>query len=146
MEKCSIYCFTNILYSKTQRSKSIIEHSLFSIIVLFRCMDLWMKLVIYITNDLLNMLINKKYLISKCTFVFCLLFKVQFCYNNRVNGQYTLDNIASCLFGIETNSLQNENDTLINHLKSIFNLNPTSLFFLVVCKCISIKTSNFICP
>jgi hypothetical protein len=35
--------------------------------------------------------------------------------NVRLNGQYTLDNIASCLFGIGTNSLQNENATLINH-------------------------------
>jgi hypothetical protein len=98
-----------------------------------------MKLVIYITNDFLNMLINKKYLISKCTFVFCLLFKVQFCYKNRVNGQYTLDNIASCLFGIETNSLQNENVTLINHLKSIFKLNLSNLFFIVFCKYLSIR-------
>jgi len=90
-----------------------------------------MKLVIDITNDFLNMLINKKYLISKCTFVFCLLFKVQFCYNNRINGQYTLDNIASCLFGIETNSLENENVTLVNHLKKCFSLIIINLFLLV---------------
>jgi hypothetical protein len=73
-----------------------------------------------------------------------LLFKVEFYFNDSVNGQYTLDNIASCLFGIETNSLQNENVTLINHLKSFFKVNLASLFILVLRKCISIKISNLI--
>jgi hypothetical protein len=63
-------------------------------------------------------------------------------YNNRINGQYTLDNIASCLFGIETNSLQNENVTLINHLKKFFTPNLANIFILVACKCISMKISN----
>ncbi|CAF1351985.1 unnamed protein product [Rotaria sordida] len=48
-----------------------------------------------------------------------------------LNGQYTLDNIASCLFGIETNSLQNENITIINHLKTFFTLSAANLFLLV---------------
>ncbi|CAF1688908.1 unnamed protein product [Rotaria sp. Silwood1] len=48
-----------------------------------------------------------------------------------LNGQYTLDNIASCLFGIETNSLQNENVTLINHLKKFFNLSLSNIFLLI---------------
>lgn len=52
----------------------------------------------------------------------------------RINGQYTLDNIASCLFGIETNSLQSENVTLITHLKKFFTFSFTNLFLLVVCK------------
>ncbi|CAF1339543.1 unnamed protein product [Rotaria sordida] len=38
-----------------------------------------------------------------------------------LNGQYTLDIIASCLFGIGTNSLQHANVTLTNHLKKFFN-------------------------
>ncbi|CAF1286695.1 unnamed protein product [Adineta ricciae] len=47
-----------------------------------------------------------------------------------LNSQFTLDNIASCLFGIETNSLQNENITLVNYLKKFFNrgLSNTILF------------------
>jgi cytochrome P450 family 3 subfamily A len=49
-----------------------------------------------------------------------------------LNGQYTLDNIASCLFGIETNSLQNENVTLINHLRKFFPANLSNLFLLVI--------------
>ncbi|CAF3836758.1 unnamed protein product [Rotaria sp. Silwood1] len=48
-----------------------------------------------------------------------------------LNGQYTLDNIASCLFGIETNSLQNENITLVNHLKKFFSFSAANLFLLV---------------
>ena len=64
-------------------------------------------------------------------YLLCLLFKVEFYFNGSINGQYTLDNIASCLFGIETNSLQNENVTLINHLKSFFKVNLASLFILV---------------
>ena len=69
---------------------------------------------------------------------------IYFVYNNRLNGQFTLDNIASCLFGIETNSLQNENITLINHLKKFFSLSLTHLFVLIMCKYILIKTSNLI--
>ncbi|CAF1037258.1 unnamed protein product [Didymodactylos carnosus] len=49
----------------------------------------------------------------------------------HLNGQYTLDNIASCLFGLETNSLQNENATLINHLKKFFTLGLTNIFVLI---------------
>ncbi|CAF1280053.1 unnamed protein product [Rotaria sordida] len=48
-----------------------------------------------------------------------------------LNGQYTLDNIASCLFGIETNSLQNENVTLINHLKKFFNRGFSNIFLFI---------------
>ncbi len=58
--------------------------------------------------------------------------------NIRLNGQYTLDNIASCLFGIETNSLQNENGTLINHLKKFLNFSIKNILFLVFCECIPI--------
>ena len=67
-------------------------------------------------------------------FIFYLLYylKFNFDYNNRLNGQYTLDNIASCLFGIETNSLQNENVTLINHLKKFFQLNFANIFLLIL--------------
>jgi hypothetical protein len=77
-------------------------------------------------------------------YLLCLLFKIEFYFNDSVNGQYTLDNIASCLFGIETNSLQNENVTLINHLKAFFQVNLSSLFILVIRKCISIKINNLI--
>ncbi|CAF1100675.1 unnamed protein product [Rotaria sp. Silwood1] len=48
-----------------------------------------------------------------------------------INGQYTLDNIASCLFGVETNSLQNENATLINHLKKFFNIDLTNIYIYI---------------
>jgi hypothetical protein len=60
-------------------------------------------------------------------------------WNNRLNGQYTLDNIATCLFGIETNSLQNENATLINHLKKFFTFSFANLFVFILCKFISVK-------
>ncbi|CAF1330384.1 unnamed protein product [Adineta steineri] len=49
-----------------------------------------------------------------------------------INGQYTLDNIASCLFGIETNSLKNENITLINHLKKFFTFTLARIFLLII--------------
>ncbi|CAF1390671.1 unnamed protein product [Adineta steineri] len=51
-----------------------------------------------------------------------------------LNGQYTLDNIATCLFGVETNSLQNENVILINHLKKFFTVDfvKTSISILIV--------------
>ncbi|UJR23765.1 hypothetical protein I4U23_026742 [Adineta vaga] len=49
----------------------------------------------------------------------------------QLNGQFTLDNIATCLFGIETNSLQNENVTLINHLKAFFSFSIANLFLLI---------------
>ena len=58
----------------------------------------------------------------------------------RLNGQYTLDNIASCLFGIETNSLQNENVALITHLKKFFNVSSKAILLLVVSKNTSIVT------
>ncbi len=63
---------------------------------------------------------------------------MRFYVNTRLNGQYTLDNIASCLFGIETNSLQNENVTLINHLKKFFQISLRNILLIVLCKCISI--------
>jgi hypothetical protein len=67
--------------------------------------------------------------------IFCTFYlKLKFHLNNRLNGQYTLDNIASCLFGIETNSLQNENVTLINHLRKFFPANLSNLFLLVISK------------
>ena len=59
----------------------------------------------------------------------------------RLNGQYTLDNIASCLFGIETNSLQNENVTLINHLKKFFTFSFANILVLVVCKSSGARTA-----
>ncbi|CAF1217843.1 unnamed protein product [Adineta steineri] len=49
-----------------------------------------------------------------------------------INGQHTLDNIASCLFGIETNSLKNENITLINHLRKFFTFSLANIFLLVI--------------
>ncbi|CAF4274583.1 unnamed protein product, partial [Adineta steineri] len=49
-----------------------------------------------------------------------------------INGQYTLDIIASCLFGVETNSLKNENIILINHLKKFFTLTLTRIFLLFI--------------
>ncbi|CAF1368232.1 unnamed protein product [Adineta steineri] len=49
-----------------------------------------------------------------------------------INGQYTLDNIASCLFGVETNSLKNENITLINHLRKFFTISLANIFVLVI--------------
>ena len=55
-------------------------------------------------------------------------------YPLRINGQYALDNIASCLFGIETNSLQNENVTLINHLRKFFTGSLANILLLVICK------------
>ena len=64
--------------------------------------------------------------------------------NNRLNGQFTLDNIASCLFGIETNSLQNENAVFINHLKKFFTVNLANLFFLVLRKCLLIFSFSII--
>ncbi|CAF5130649.1 unnamed protein product, partial [Rotaria sp. Silwood1] len=50
---------------------------------------------------------------------------------NTLNGQYTLDNIASCLFGVETNSLQNENVTLINHLRKFFTIDLTNIYIYI---------------
>jgi hypothetical protein len=53
----------------------------------------------------------------------------------RVNGQYTLDNISSCLFGVETNSLQNDNNTFINHLKKFSKVDVSKIVvLLIVCK------------
>jgi len=50
---------------------------------------------------------------------------------NRVSQQFTLDTIGSCLFGIETNSLQNENPTLVKHLKQLFSMSLASLMVIV---------------
>ena len=63
----------------------------------------------------------------------------------RLNGQYTLDNIASCLFGAETNSLQNENATLVMHLKKFFEISLRNLLFLVFCKLMSMKIDILDC-
>lgn len=68
--------------------------------------------------------------------IFLFIWSLIFVTIHRINSQYILDNIASCLFGIETNSLQNENVTLIKHLKKIFSVNLANLFVLVICKCI----------
>jgi len=42
-----------------------------------------------------------------------------------------LDTIGSCLFGIEINSLLNENTTLAYHLKRIFSISWSNLMVLV---------------
>ena len=52
----------------------------------------------------------------------------------RQTEKYTLDTIASCLFGIETNSLENENITLVKHLKKLFTLSFTNLLVIVFSK------------
>ncbi len=61
---------------------------------------------------------------------FLLIFKI---FDNyfRVSQQLALDTIGSCLFGIETNSLQNENTTLVNHLKNIFSLNLFNIMIII---------------
>jgi len=51
--------------------------------------------------------------------------------SNRVTQQFTLDTIGSCLFGIETNSLQNENSTLVKHLKQMFSISLSNLMVIV---------------
>jgi hypothetical protein len=53
---------------------------------------------------------------------------------NRVTQQFTLDTIGSCLFGIETNSLQNENATLVKHLKQIFSISVASFMIIILSK------------
>lgn len=63
-----------------------------------------------------------------------LIFKFNFCIYNRLNSLFTLDNIASCLFGIETNALQNENVTLINYLKKFFNRGLSNIILFIYCK------------
>ena len=65
-------------------------------------------------------------------FFYCL----SLCCATRINGQYTLDNIASCLFGIETNSLQDHNSVLIKHLKKFFTVSLTNILLLILRKCI----------
>ncbi|CAF1252202.1 unnamed protein product [Rotaria magnacalcarata] len=50
---------------------------------------------------------------------------------NELNGQYALDSISSCLFGIETNSLKNENATLIKHLKKFFTVDFKNIFLYI---------------
>ncbi|UJR23770.1 hypothetical protein I4U23_026746 [Adineta vaga] len=49
----------------------------------------------------------------------------------EVTQEFTLDTIGSCLFGIETNSLQNENLTLVKHLKQLFSLSLANLMVIV---------------
>ncbi|CAF4121234.1 unnamed protein product, partial [Rotaria magnacalcarata] len=51
---------------------------------------------------------------------------------NELSGKYTLDTISSCLFGIETNSLKNENATLIKHLKKFFTIDFTNIFLYIL--------------
>ena len=60
----------------------------------------------------------------------------------RINGQYTLDNIGSCLFGIETNSLKNQNLPLIKHLRQFFKINIKTLFILFLCESIESLIRN----
>ncbi|UJR23768.1 hypothetical protein I4U23_026744 [Adineta vaga] len=50
----------------------------------------------------------------------------------QLNGQFTLDNTTTCLFGIETNSLQNENVALITYLKKFFIVNFANIFLLIL--------------
>ena len=45
---------------------------------------------------------------------------------------------------METNSLQNENATLVKYLKKFFEIDIKKILFLLVCKCISIKISILI--
>ncbi|CAF1093630.1 unnamed protein product [Adineta steineri] len=49
----------------------------------------------------------------------------------EISQHFALDTIGSCLFGIETNSLQNENATLVKHLKGIFTLSLANLIIIV---------------
>lgn len=49
----------------------------------------------------------------------------------EVTQQMALDTIGSCLFGIEINSLQNENTTLVYHLKRIFSISLSNLMVLI---------------
>ncbi|CAF3448426.1 unnamed protein product [Rotaria socialis] len=51
---------------------------------------------------------------------------------NTLSEKYTLDTISSCLFGIETNSLKNENATLIKHLKKFFTIDFTNIFLYML--------------
>ncbi|CAF3226018.1 unnamed protein product [Rotaria socialis] len=51
---------------------------------------------------------------------------------NTLSEKYTLDTISSCLFGIETNSLKNENATLIKHLKKFFTIDVTNIFLYIL--------------
>ena len=77
------------------------------------------------------MLINKKYLILKSTLSICSFIVKMFNNFNRVTQEFTLDTIGSCLFGIETNSLQNENVTLVKHLKRLFSISFANLMVIV---------------
>jgi hypothetical protein len=139
MEKCSIYCFTNILNRKTQSSNSLYS-GLFTFDDYFLQMYGLMNEISDIYNKRLLEYADKQEIFDIKMYVLLLrLFSIKFYDNFRLNGQYTLDNIASCLFGIETNSLQNENVTLINHLKKFFQLSLTNIFLMVLCKCISMK-------
>ena len=78
-----------------------------------------------------------------CPLLIEIIYNLVFSLINRLNGQYTLDNIASCLFGIETNSLQNENATLIKHLKTFFTPNIGTLFIFILCKCVNENKQTF---
>jgi len=78
------------------------------------------------------MLIKKKCLILKSRYLFFFSFVLNiFNKSNRVTQQFTLDTIGSCLFGIETNSLQNENPTLVKHLKQMFSISLSNLMVIV---------------
>ncbi|CAF1403819.1 unnamed protein product [Adineta ricciae] len=50
----------------------------------------------------------------------------------QLNGEFTLDNITTCLFGVETNSLSNENVVLIKYLKKFFAFSLANLFLIVL--------------
>ncbi|CAF1403809.1 unnamed protein product [Adineta ricciae] len=49
----------------------------------------------------------------------------------ELTQEFTLDSIGSCLFGVEINSLQNENGALVKHLKQIFGLSLANLMVII---------------
>ena len=55
-------------------------------------------------------------------------------YIDRLDSEFTLDNIATCLFGIQTNSLQKQNLVLIKYLKKIFEVSARLILLLIFCK------------
>ena len=113
----------------------------------FRCSVWWTRLAIDTTNDCSNMQTNKKSVIVNCRWkrrngVADLHVLIRF-YSRRLNGQYTLDNIASCLFGIETNSVENDRSEFIHYLKKFFTISFTNLFLLVFRKSIFFLLQTF---